>query len=700
MLVTYYETIQRNIATGETVFDVTAKEKNTYARHGNIRCMGHIPSYDQGTPLDIKGTFKDGIFYVSDCKLCPEGRVHTELVLRNITDCITDAQMEALLQVTECNLFDFILRMDAIDQLKQVFSKAKYPGRMARRVYDGIKRLQDNELYSVMFLKYAMPLDAVETLIRKRISFDDFKKSPYIIGSKHHIPIVLIDDFALNECGMEPYSFVRICGYTYECMEQSATAGHTCIPIGMLLKSVNWMLTYYSKAPIQIGVSLLAMCINSLSQYLCYSDFNGEVYIYLNYIKSEEDLILKHIKRLLSNPKPISIQKNIKEIEAELGITYNEGQKNAFHMLKTSGIKILTGPPGSGKTAVVEGLIRSTGIKKVALAATTGRAAKIMSDACNRQATTVHKMLEYVPFGDTEHCKDLQNPIDADLIIVDEVSMLGVKLCSLLLNAVKNGTLLLLVGDENQLESVEYGSVLRDMIASGMIEVYRLTEIMRQSGTICDNAYKIQHNDVNLICDQSFQIYHVDDENAAKNMLLQHYNPTTGQILSPIKKGALGVVNIHNLLINYDKPVVLSYGKKDFRIGDKVVMTANNREGGYVNGDIGYVVKEQHGSLVIALDQDRLLEISHRDLADVDFADALTIHKSQGSEYDSVYVVLPEDAASMLTRRILYTAITRAKQHVYIYSVGQALHTAIHNTKDTKRCTILAERIKSLSIWK
>lgn len=695
MLVTYYKTERRNYYNGETEFYVIPKEENAFSKNGMLRCIGNIPVYDNGTPLIIQGEYINDVFKVTTCELSPQTRKHAELILRHISDKLTDMQLDKILEISQCNLFEFVLRFDAKDQLLRIFGKTRDPEKFAGMIYDGIKKLHDNELYTVMFLKYHMPLDAIEGLSKKTISYEEFKQKPYIYGLQVHIPIEFIDMFAFEECGIDEYNGARLCGYVYECLLKSLDQGDTCLTFEVLLKRVNYLLKNKSYKEITIGAGLLNMCIYSMHKYICIDIINETPFIYLNHVKKEEDLIIMGLERLMRNKKKIPVKKTVEEVEKEVGIKYNEGQKAAFELIKTSGIKILTGPPGSGKTAVIDGLIRSVSLDKIELSATTGMAAKVMSNACKRNAQTVHKLIEYIPYGDTEKCKDINDPIDAELIIIDEVSMLGVKLCSLLLNAIKNESIVLFVGDEDQLESVEYGNILHDLIKSGVIEVYRLTEIMRQSGTICQNANNIKQGNECLINDESFIVHECASDEDATKLLMKEYKKESSQIITPTKKGVLGTMAIHELFENKNELSTISYGRKNFRVGDKIVMTANNYNHGYINGDIGYVESIRDGIMLIDFGTKKI-ELSQSDLYNVDFADAVTIHKSQGSEYENVYIVLPKYAEYMITKRMLYTAVTRCKSKVIIYSVQNTINTAIKNVHEHKRCTQLLGKIKTV----
>jgi len=286
----------------------------------------------------------------------------------------------------------------------------------------------------------------------------------------------------------------------------------------------------------------------------------------------------------------------VDEIEKHLGIHYNMGQRQAFKLLRTSGVKILTGPPGSGKTALIKGILyafREHGKKAFKLSATTGRASQVMSDACGYPAQTVNKMLDIRPYGEHYASKNLNNPLNAELLIVDEISMIGVELFSFLVQAVKSGTIVLLVGDKDQLQSVEYGNVLDDLIQCGLFEVYRLTEIMRQEGSICENAARINKGIFDLKPDLNFKLWDFQSTEEAFQALLKNFTYDS-QILSPVKGGMLGTTHINQSVHKKTGGECLTYGGVDYCIGDRIIMLQTNYDIGYFNGDIGIICNIIH----------------------------------------------------------------------------------------------------------
>jgi exodeoxyribonuclease V alpha subunit len=485
----------------------------------------------------------------------------------------------------------------------------------------------------------------------------------------------------------------------YAAVRYLLASGNTCCTIEQIEQIVNWRYRDI-QSEVRFGKALINACLLDMPSLCQYRMVDGQSHIYINHVWEEECSILQHLERLSATRKKYQNTYGVEDVEKEIGIRYNKGQRQAFRLLETSGLKILTGPPGSGKTAVVNGLIRCFEKNKngtVHLAATTGMAAKVMRAATDRDSETVNLMLHVLPYDDTVKGRDLNDPVDADLIIVDEVSMMGLQLFSALVQAIRNGSIVLLVGDEDQLQSVDYGNVLHDMIASDAVEVCRLTEILRQSGAICENAMRINAGNQRLVQDHSFQVNPIIDLSSLKDMLLRDYDKDRSQIICPVKQGEISTWSINNLIqdwVNGDSPVVAAYGKRVFREQDKIIMTKTNYDRGYINGDIGYILEKTiAGELVIQF-HSGTLQIKKEDLCDMDLAYAITIHKSQGSEFPLVHIVLPSHASHMMSRRLLYTAVTRAKQQVMIYSQGDSMRDAIADKGERRRYTLLTKQVQ------
>ena len=331
----------------------------------------------------------------------------------------------------------------------------------------------------------------------------------------------------------------------------------------------------------------------------------------------------------------------------------------------------------------------------IRLAATTGRAAQVLSKSTEMDAVTVNKLLDIRPFETAVPGKNINEPLNADLIIVDEVSMLGLELASFLLSAIKNQAVLILVGDKDQLPSVDYGNILADFIGCGLIETYYLTEVMRQHGTILDNSQLINHGSSALKQDKTFQVRNFCSmENAVEDIKKLHIDTDRVQYLSTVKKDNLGTHAINKYSQQNKNGKCIYYGKNRYFVGDRIIMTKTNYDRNYINGDVGIITDIREKSIIANFDG-KILALDTQDFFYMDLAYCVTIHKSQGSEFDYVIVLLPDAANGMLTRRILYTAVTRAKKALIVYNVNHSMEHAISNQEERKRISLLTCRVKT-----
>mgnify|MGYP000818758733 FL=1 len=429
------------------------------------------------------------------------------------------------------------------------------------------------------------------------------------------------------------------------------------------------------------------------------------------------------------------IEQRIRGIEKKSGMTLDEHQVTAVKEAVRNGLLVITGGPGTGKTTTINTIIRYFELEglEIFLAAPTGRAAKRMSETTGFEARTVHRMLELNggAEGSGGFERDESNPLEADVIIVDEMSMVDISLMYSLLKAISVGTRLILVGDVNQLPSVGPGSVLRDIIQSHACNVVMLTKIFRQASTsdIIVNAHKINHGEEVILDNKSMDFFFLKryDADVIINVVLQlikqklpkfvDATPYDIQVLTPMRKGLLGVERLNGILQRYMNPpandkVEKEYGSTVFREGDKVMQTKNNYQLaweirtkfgltvdkglGIFNGDMGIIrqINDFAEQMIIEFDEGRMVEYPYKLLDELELAYAITIHKSQGSEYPAVVIPLLGGPMMLMNRNLLYTAVTRARKCVTLVGNEVTFQQMIRNTSQQKRYSGLCDRLK------
>lgn len=698
----YYRTIYHDEATGDTFFYFTVVDDVSEAKadmeNGILKCQGKITLLASGIPLQIEGTLQNHRFHVTSYSFLENTPAMFTMMLQYLTDNeLTEAQERKLLELCNNDILYMVKQPEVIDK---ALCKSKAKDKVKKQLLSKIKALCEQESMTRILIRYGIELNKIEMLYKHSITYEQFKKNPYLSCVYHAISIYQADQFAFDECNILPYATIRLCGFLLDAVFRYRESGHCCVKLTTLCNYVNSRLKRSIFPQTKVNIAILQYCVHLLDNHLELHVLQNEVYVYEKVIWEEETQIITHIRRLNNEKKEMVRNPKISQIERELGITYNQKQKESFRLLQTSGVKILTGPPGSGKTATLRGLIRALELAYpdqkviVKLSATTGRAAQVMSNSSGRTAETINKMLNIVPYGEKVHGKNQNDPVEADLIIADEISMLGVKMASCLFSAIKTGSILLLVGDENQLQSVEYGNVLQDVIASGCIEVCKLTEIMRQSGAICDNAVKVNNGKHDLIEDPSFHVHHCTEENT-KKALFSFMQKENFQVVSSVKKGSLGIYALNKEIQkrkNLRKKICLIYKGLLFYENDPVIMTKTNYDKGYFNGDIGKIIGSDEEGVIVEFPK-QILHLGKEEYHDMELAYAITTHRCQGSEFDHVHILLPRHPDNMLTRRILYTAITRAKKDIHLYVVDDACDYAIDNTAERPRISLLKDRL-------
>lgn len=702
MLCSYYKTIKRDIKTGNTYFIVMPEEYVECAdANGFVYCEGIIDIYIKGMPLVLEGSFDvDQVFNVTKDYIPRKETRGLELLLASIEPELSDNQIEKIIKNIDGDIFDFINSDNYEEKINKCIriKDSSKKNKIIINIKDRLQALKNKEDFTQFLLALDIDMDKIECLYNKGVTEESFRANPYLNCIFANIPIEKAEYIAVKCFNINPYNIARLIGYTYEALIYNYNSGNTVIKIHELSELINQRINRYGIYKNKVNEAIVYFCVNEIKKYAVIKYINDEVYVYIKSVLLQEDSILSNMNRLNQNQLEICRNINIDTIQEHVGIVYNKGQRNVFNCLRKNGIKVVTGPPGSGKTAVIKGLIecfKANNKGKIKLAATTGRASQIMSRACAFEAQTVNMLIEVKPYDLGNAVYNKQNQLDADLVIVDEISMMDVQMFSLLLDAVQSNAILILVGDKDQLASVGSGNLLEDIIKSQKFETYYLTEIMRQTGIIPENAMLINSGFPLLKHDQSFMEFRFNKDEELIEELLDKYDHANSQILSPIKKHILGTENINNLiqakLINKENKCVF-YGNTCFYEGDKIIMNKTIYDKGFYNGETGIILKIDDDKMMIKLNK-KEIELKREDYGYMDLAYAITIHKSQGGEEDNIYIILPTDAKMMLTRRMIYTAVTRAKKNVYIYSIKNAVANSINNIFEIKRKTLLKERL-------
>lgn len=435
--------------------------------------------------------------------------------------------------------------------------------------------------------------------------------------------------------------------------------------------------------------------------------------VYLPTMETAEQGCADRLHRLQQTPHeppPINIENALKWVEKSLKIDLSPEQRDAIRMGVEAKLLVITGGPGTGKTTVINSLLAILEKKGLSflLAAPTGRAAKRMEQATNRDAGTLHRLLEYSP-KTGGFTRDEHNPLHTDLIVVDEASMIDVSLMHALVRAIPPFARLLLVGDVDQLPAVGPGNVLLDCIASGVLPTVRLKTVFRQAAQsgIITNAHRINHGEYPEFNETDFFLIQRNDAAKARDTIVEllaeripkkfDLDPIRDiQVLAPMRRGDAGVNSLNEALQEALNPRGRTIARRVFRVGDKVMQLRNNYELDVYNGDMGVITlyEEDAGELEVAFDDGRRVLYPADQQDNLTLAYAATVHKAQGSEYPAVVLSFLPQHFMMLQRNVLYTAITRAKKLVIIVGDGKAIRTAIRNTNPVRRHTHLADRLR------
>lgn len=557
------------------------------------------------------------------------------------------------------------------------------------------------------------------------------KENPYRLADDIRGVGFRIADEIASRIGIHTDSDFRIRSGILYTLIQASLEGHTCLPKQLLSQKASELLNI---EPEYIEKHYMDLAIN---KKLVIKEMQDIPYIYASsyyYMEMNTAVMLKRLDISYDVPQ-IEIESRIRSIERSSDFELDELQVQAVREAVCHGLVVITGGPGTGKTTTINTIIRYFELEgmDIFLAAPTGRAAKRMSETTGFEAKTIHRMLELN--GGVEDSagfeRNEENPLEADVIIVDEMSMVDSSLMHSMLKAVAAGTRLILVGDVNQLPSVGAGSVLKDIIESEQFHVVRLTRIFRQAAQsdIIVNAHKINGGEEVVLDNKSMDFFFLKryDANVIISVVIQliqqklpgfvDAEPFDIQVLTPMRKGLLGVERLNHILQQYLNPQDKDKTEKEhgdivFREGDKVMQTKNNyqleweirskyglaiEKGlGVFNGDMGIIRSINHyqETVTVEFEERRMVDYSFKQIDELELAYAITIHKSQGSEYPAVVIPLLTGPRMLMNRNLLYTAVTRAKKCVTLVGNDVTFQQMIANTSEQKRYTGLRERLK------
>ncbi|PBF85319.1 AAA family ATPase [Clostridioides difficile] len=562
----------------------------------------------------------------------------------------------------------------------------------------------------------------------KSSAIEVINKNPYQLAEDIRGIGFKVADSIASKIGIDKNSKDRICQGILYTLNKSLSNGHTYLPEHVLIQD--------SEKLLELNGEIIKECVMMLvyNQKIHIEKVNNENLIYLMPYYLAENGVCSQIVKLSQyefEDLKIDIDNEINVLEEDKKIKLAEKQILAVKESVNSGVLIITGGPGTGKTTTINAIIdifENNG-KSVTLAAPTGRAAKRMSETSNKEAKTIHRLLEmgFSTDDDLTFFKDEEDPINSDVIIVDEVSMVDIILMYNLLRAIKLGTRVILVGDSDQLPSVGAGNVLKDMINSNIINVVKLNEIFRQAqeSMIIVNAHKINNGEplyLNTKGKDFFFIRKSTNEEILNEIIglvnerLPKFYKVDKlkdiQVLSAMRKGELGVTNLNIELQKYLNKkekfkVEENFSKRLFRVGDKVMQVKNNytkkwetedqKESGegIYNGDIGYVyhIDKDKKTIYILFDQTKIVSYLYDELDEIDHSFCTTIHKSQGSEFPVVVLPIAWAPPMLLSRNLLYTAVTRAKKLVVLVGDVKYLEYMIKNNRVNQRYSNLGYKL-------
>ena len=723
----------RNNDNGYTVFQLVSEEEE-------LTCVGLFSVLAEGELVQVSGYMKEHPLYGEQLQveqyelLAPEDETAMERYLGSGAIKGIGAAMAARI-VRRFKGDTFRIIEEEPERLAEVKGISE---KKAIEISAQMEEKKDLRQAMMFLTQYGISVSLAVKIYQQygNRTYQVVEENPYRLADDiSGIGFKIADEIA-SRIGIHTDSDYRIRSGLLYVLLQATGEGHTCLPKEDLLHRASALLGVEKE---QMETQLMNLCMD---RKLVMKEQNGKVmvwygqyyYMELNVAKMLYDLNLE------CEMEESQIVKKLSKVEKQASITLDEMQRKAVVEAVKNGVLVITGGPGTGKTTTINAIIRyfETEDMEILLAAPTGRAAKRMTEATGWEAVTIHRLLELsgVPSDDRSTAsfeRNEENPLEADVIIIDEMSMVDIFLMNALLKAVSVGTRLILVGDINQLPSVGPGCVLKDIIRAGSCPVVQLTRIFRQASQsdIIVNAHKINRGEHVTLDNKSRDFFFLQrqDPNVILRVVLAlvqekmpryvDARPTDIQVLTPMRKGSLGVENLNEMLQRYLNPPSSEKNEKEtargrFREGDKVMQIKNNyqiewearnRYGiaidkgtGIFNGDMGIVqqIDLLAETMEVLFDDYRTVTYSFQMLEELELAYAVTIHKSQGSEYPAVVIPLLTGPRMLMNRNLLYTAVTRARSCVTLVGSPETFAQMIDNASEQTRYSGLYDRIREV----
>lgn len=727
---TVVEIIYTNPDNGYTVCDIENQDE------GLFTATGYMPYVSEGEELKMTGSWVSHPDYGEQFKvdyyetLLPRDE---EAVVRYLASGIVSGVREAtakrLVEHFGPQLLDIMLtEPERLSELKGI-SKER-----AKKIGESFARLQSMQNIVMFLQQYHISANLAmrvhQTLGRNAVEL--IEKNPYILAERvEGISFKTADNIAFVR-GIPKNSAERIrAGIKYMLSNAAYTSGHTYLPKSVLIEHAAYTLNI-DEAEVENGLDVLM-----LEKDIYLDQVNGHDVYYLTPFLTAELYVARRIASMAETEQKFTMPEEevltlMEEISAEEGIGLASEQREAVITAARESCMVITGGPGTGKTTAIKTIIRLMERLKleVALAAPTGRAAKRMSEVTGLEAKTLHRLLGVQRDSDRQvFTKNEENPLSADVIIVDEMSMVDIVLMHAFLRAVKPGARVIFAGDADQLPSVGPGNVLKDIIAGGIVPVIRLEHIFRQAqeSLIVVNAHRINHGELPELGGRDSDFFFLRRSNSMsvlqtvvdlyKNRLPNSYglNPLSDiQVLSPSKKGTAGVLNLNQELQAAVNPEDMAkpqyqYGRTVFRMGDKVMQTKNNYDipwtrgngevgAGIFNGDMGIIenISVRDKMMTILFDDDKEVEYLFSYLDELELAYAITVHKSQGSEFPVVIMPMCNFPPMLLCRNLFYTAVTRARELVVLVGGEKPMVQMVRNNTERERFTGLSQKLQTI----